>query len=107
MNSEFLKRVAEQNQRQDYVNTNLFNKWSTLFVIDNLHSQYPQYKNHFDDWQMVTVTQDVTTKAGQAFKAGDKTLGWKQELWNNDWYWHVFSFRNNVTTRLKYHVEKV
>ena len=41
---------------------------------------YMQYVGHFDWWFKVRVNKDVTTKMGQAFKAGDVTIGTFSEL---------------------------
>lgn len=108
---DFREMKAEQAAHQEWVNTaygyGLATDDSIRDEIEQTHKEWPQYANHWDGWVLVRITQDITTKAGQAFKAGDITLGHKQELFGYDWYWHVFSFRNNVDTRLKYHVDQL
>lgn len=45
-------------------------------VANQQNAQYPQYLNHWDgpEWYLVTITHEVRTKLGLAFKAGDVTL---------------------------------
>ncbi len=40
------------------------------------NARYPQYKGHWDgpEWKLFLVTQDIRTKMGLAFLAGEVTL---------------------------------
>lgn len=76
-------------------------------LADQAHWFYPQYLGHWNaarGWQLARVTQDVTTKRGVAFKAGDIVIAKKSGfLFSSEWT--VYSVRNRCNTGLSHGVE--
>jgi len=70
--------------------------------------RFPQYSGHFDGFEVVRVTSSVSTKAGEAFKAGDLSLGrWEEPNEDRPFgAWVVFSFRNGVDTSVLLKAER-
>jgi len=68
-------------------------------IADALHSQYPQYKGHWDgpEWKLGRINRSVTTKLGVAFEAGDVIL-YKDGSELGGQSFTAFSIRNNVDT---------
>ncbi len=72
---------------------------------DDGHCQYPQYKGHWDDYELVRVTMDLTTKSGVAFLKGDITIGKRNSSMMFGTDFTVYSIRNAIDTRLNQCVE--
>jgi hypothetical protein len=45
-----------------------------IAIADAKHTQYPQYKNYWDNWVLMVVTKKVKTKMGVAFDKGEVVL---------------------------------
>lgn len=45
-----------------------------LAIAMSAHAEFPQFENHWDDWVVVRIKRDVTTKLGQTFSMGDRTI---------------------------------
>lgn len=70
------------------------------------NEQWPQYKGHFDNYVLVTVTKRIKTKMGVAFEKGDMAIAVpaiKPHI-TTDPTWRrfrtVYSFRNQIDTSI-------
>lgn len=65
------------------------------------HKQYPQYRGHYagPEWIRVQVKEDVITKSGLVFVAGDVTIAKVEE---KDVYhcWVAYSWRQKIDVSL-------
>lgn len=71
--------------------------------------RFPQYRGHFDAYEVVRVTRSINTKAGQAFKRGDLTIAkWQEadERFGLPAGWVAFSFRNGCDTGIGANAER-
>lgn len=41
---------------------------------DVAHAQYPQYRNHWDDWTVVEMTKRISARGRVQFEKGDRVL---------------------------------
>lgn len=92
------------NKLQEMVNQVPFDQAKTLIlaIAMSAHAEFPQYENHWDDWIVVEINQDVVTKAGQAFVKGDRVLmepPSKAALFGNFGAFY-YSIRNGMDTLL-------
>lgn len=62
---------------QDCINRNPqgYGQIDMAVMAERFLSEYPQYQGHFDKHIKVRVNKNVRTKMGQAFVAGDITIG--------------------------------
>lgn len=67
--------------------------------------RFPQYRGHYDDWEVVRITRRISTKMGEAFRAGDLTLARWHEADGpySPAGWTAFSFRNGCDTGVGRH----
>lgn len=66
-------------------------------------AQYPQYRNHFDDYRLVRIKHDVKTKMGLAFARGEFAIATEKKdeipgLPSSGRFVTVWSRRNQVDT---------
>lgn len=47
---------------------------SLIMWADRMHAVYPQYKGHWNDWQLARVKADLTSKGGNHARKGDIVL---------------------------------
>jgi hypothetical protein len=65
------------------------------------HAQYPQYEGHWDgdEWIVVRLKRNVSTKMGLAFEKGELTIAKAVE---NDEHltdgWFAYSLKNGIDT---------
>jgi hypothetical protein len=73
------------------------------------HAQYPQYDGHWDgdEWAVVEILRDVTTKAGRSFDKGDLTIARRPEARSVNLDpdlatgWFAYSVRTKIDTWLR------
>ena len=91
-------RIKCNNRLQTFVNgmNDRFQAANALQTIAmSAHAQYPQFDGHWDHWILVTITKGLTTKAGEAFRQGDKAL---MDPKSNGTHATLYSVRNGGDT---------
>jgi len=82
--ADWKRRVEFGTIAQETFNENMYYRATDMSALAELElaevQGHKQYVGHFDWWFKVRVNKDVTTKMGQAFKAGDVTIGTFSEL---------------------------
>jgi hypothetical protein len=81
---------------------------TTLTILESLKAEaseqmalFPQYQGHFDNYELVEITQDVRTKMGLAFVKGEIAIaGPRTDRIFPSYYRTVWSMRNKVDTSI-------
>jgi hypothetical protein len=68
------------------------------------NADYPQYDGYWDGWRVVRLSTDITTKGGEAFKAGDITIATRGVMCAE---WLAYSWRLGWNVALGYGLRPV
>lgn len=104
LTEEYNRRSAAQDRINFWAATGKLSIADVVAVADAEHSQYPQYKGHWDGptWVLVGVTVDhIDTTLGTAFRKGDITIARRSPISGE---YTAYSIRNGIDTGLSWGV---